>query len=147
MHLYIAGPSTHYPDGNRPSFFHAETVLRVAGHDAVNPARYKGHHDEADNLRVDIAEILTAEGVAVLPDWQTDRKSALEVQIAHVLGLPVLPLEVWAITPPAATRSITVPPGVDPQAWAAARAAVADGTLRRGDSLTLAPADRREELT
>ena len=96
--LYIAGPMTGYPDFNRPAFVFAEEALRAAGFEVLNPARHEqdGRSWE-DYMRIDIADVLRADGVAVLPYWEQSRGASLEVQVATALKIPVKPVPSWQI--------------------------------------------------
>lgn len=95
--LYIAGPMTGYADFNRPAFFLAEEGLRSAGFEVLNPARHEQDAGRAwaDYMRVDLADVLRADGVAVLPGWELSRGARLEVHVAHELSIPVLTVPVW----------------------------------------------------
>jgi hypothetical protein len=94
--LYLSGPMTGYPGYNFPAFREAAGKLRAHGYAVLDPSE---HGDTgrtwAEYLRLDIADVLRADGLAVLPDWQCSRGSALEVHVAHALALPVMPVERW----------------------------------------------------
>lgn len=96
--LYIAGPMTGYPDFNRPAFFMAEEDLRTAGFEVLNPARHEqdGRSWE-DFMRIDLADVLRADGVAVLLWWEQSRGASLEVQVATALKIPVKSVSGWQI--------------------------------------------------
>jgi len=97
MRVYIAGPMTGYPEYNFPSFRDAAQALAGFGHEPLNPARRPPVDGKtwADYLRPDLADLLTAEGVAVLPGWECSRGAVLEVHVAHALDLIVKPLDQW----------------------------------------------------
>ena len=95
MKVYISGPMTGYPDFNYPAFNAAETWLTDRGHDVLNPARHPKQDTWAGYLRLDLADVLTADGIALLPGWEASRGAQLEVHVAHSLGIRVLPIEVW----------------------------------------------------
>lgn len=92
--VYVSGPMSAYPGLNYPAFFEAETRLKTLGYEVLNPARHPKQPSWADYLKLDLADVLRAEVVAVLPGWEASRGAALEVHVAHQLGTPVLPLEV-----------------------------------------------------
>lgn len=94
MKTYISGPMTGYPDLNYPAFFAAEEAVRALGHETLNPARHPSQKSWADYLRLDLADVLAAEQVVVLPGWEASRGAALEVHVAHALGMPVVPIDV-----------------------------------------------------
>lgn len=90
--VYISGPMTGLPEFNFPAFNEAARFLRGVGHTVINPAENFGGDTTlswTDYIRKDIADILTVEGVAVLPGWEESRGARLEVSIARALGLPV----------------------------------------------------------
>ena len=95
--LYIAGPMTGLLDYNRPAFFHADGRLRNAGYLTLNPARHEPDDDLdwTDYVRAGLSDVLRVDGIAVLPGWECSRGARLEVDVAHALRLPVLPVEQW----------------------------------------------------
>lgn len=106
LRVYISGPMSGYPHLNYPAFFAAEELLRAAGHEPLNPARNTEQPSWADYLRLDLADVLTADQLAVLPGWEASRGARLEVHVAHALEVPVLPIDAYALlTPPEETRS------------------------------------------
>lgn len=88
--IYLAGPMTGLPELNFPAF-HAEAArLRKLGYDVVNPAEINldtGAKWE-DCMRLDIRELITCGGLALLPGWHNSRGAALERKIADGLGMP-----------------------------------------------------------
>ncbi|WP_417219007.1 DUF4406 domain-containing protein [Achromobacter spanius] len=91
MKTYLAGPMTGHLDLNFP-LFHAEAKrLRATGHDVVNPAEINVDPTKGweDCMRVDIAELMKCEAIAMLPGWQQSRGASLEHHIATELGLLV----------------------------------------------------------
>lgn len=97
MILYIAGPMSGLPDYNRPAFFDAAARLRDFGFTTINPARHEQRNDLdwGDYMRLGISDVLAAHGLAVLPGWECSRGARLEVEVAHALRLPVLPVDTW----------------------------------------------------
>lgn len=101
MSTYISGPMSGYPDFNRGAFGDAEADIRWA----------KGEHWPIDNpatlnlgpsatwhdyMRRHIATISTrVSEMVVLPGWEVSRGARLEVDIAHALGIPVMPLDAY----------------------------------------------------
>lgn len=94
MVIYLSGPMTGLPDWNYPAFHTWAAVLRNAGHTVANPAENFGGDPHAGPramfMRKDIAMLLNAEAVAVLPGWERSKGATLEVAIARELDLPVL---------------------------------------------------------
>lgn len=102
MELYIAGPMTGLPDYNYPAFNQAERDLRAAGIIPLNPTNGNASPDEddpglkwEDYLRLALAMVVKADGIAVLPGWEDSRGARLEVYVAEALGMPVRPVDEW----------------------------------------------------
>jgi len=93
MILYLSGPMTGLPDYNYPTFAHEAARLRGLGHDVLNPAEnFAGDTSRPrhEYIRHDVALLLMAEAVAVLPGWRRSKGALLEVAIAEELALPIL---------------------------------------------------------
>lgn len=97
MILYIAGPMTGLPDNNYPAFDRAERRLREMGFDVLNPAR-----NEAPSLptwenwmRLALAQVIQADGVALLAGWERSRGAKLEVRVAQALGIETFSVDIW----------------------------------------------------
>lgn len=108
MKLYLAGPMSGIPDFNYHAFHAAATELRSNGYTVFNPADndvangfdprgMNGDPAEAAALGFSLREALRqdlswicdhAEGIALLPGWETSRGAAAEVALAHALGIP-----------------------------------------------------------
>jgi hypothetical protein len=98
MRLYIAGPMTGYPEFNYPAFYAAETALRKAGFDTLNPARSEGREgckSWLDYMRAGLRDVADCDGVALLPGWEDSRGAALEAHVARSLDLPVRMVDEW----------------------------------------------------
>lgn len=95
MKLYIAGPMSGYPDFNYGAFHAAETRLVNHGYDVLNPATNPECDSWDGYMRAAIAQVIQADGIAVLTDWQMSAGAALEVHIAHSLRVPVLSVSRW----------------------------------------------------
>lgn len=105
MKAYLAGPMTGHKDLNFPAFHRWAAELRKVGHEIVNPAEINGGADEltacasmtpeqmAEHwkacMRRDIAELVTCEGIYMMPGWEGSRGAHLEHYIARALGLKV----------------------------------------------------------
>ena len=103
MKLYVAGPMSGYPEFNYQQFRAIAEVLRGCGYAVENPADNAKPDPETweGYMRTALRQMLTCEGVAVLHGWQESRGAAIEVDIAHKLGMPVLPWQVWYERPAA----------------------------------------------
>jgi hypothetical protein len=93
VRIYISGPMTGYPEFNYPAFRAAEHHLRNLGHDTANPARHPVQDSWAAYMRLDLADLVTCDAVAVLPDWELSRGAVLEVHVAQQLGMSVLSVD------------------------------------------------------
>jgi hypothetical protein len=91
MKVYISGPMTGLPGNNFPAFMAAEYDLTTRGFEVLNPARNQLPPDStwADYMRKDIAMLLQADSVCLLPGWIKSRGARLEAQIAQALGMPI----------------------------------------------------------
>lgn len=94
--FYISGPMSGYPEHNAPQFKIAAQMLRERGYEVCNPVEFDETPGLAwsDYLRMDIRALMDCQGVIALPGWQESRGASLEVNIAHALGMTVLPLTV-----------------------------------------------------
>lgn len=98
MKLYLCGPMTGMPLWNFPAFRLAEKILRDAGFEVINPATIHGDLSALSDdeltanrhqyLKTDIAAMLTADGVCMLPGWGNSKGATLEVGVAEAVGIP-----------------------------------------------------------
>jgi Domain of unknown function (DUF4406) len=93
MKLYIAGPMTNYPEGNKPAFAAEAARLRGLGFEIVNPAELCNGFDGdwLACMRIDLAALVTCDGIALLPGWAASRGATIECHLARELGLRVMP--------------------------------------------------------
>ena len=92
MKWYIAGPMSGLPELNFPAFHAKAAELRAQGFDAVNPAEINADPAAGWNacMRADIAQLVTCDGVVLLPGWERSRGASLEAHIAHALGMALV---------------------------------------------------------
>ena len=95
--LYVAGGMSGYPGLNLGAFRTAEVRLEGHGYPVLNPGRRKQVEGRSweDWMILGLGDVFAADGVAVLPNWETSRGARLEVHVALELGKPVLPVKVW----------------------------------------------------
>ena len=90
MRVYISGPITGIPDGNKQSFLLAAVILRECGHDPVNP--HELGHAEGDAwetcMRRDIAALMTCNALAFLPGSMESVGAQIEIQTASSVKIP-----------------------------------------------------------
>lgn len=89
--IYIAGPMSGLPELNFPAFHAAAAALREQGLTVINPAEINPDvgTDWVDCMRVDIAQLVTCDGIYLLPGWEKSRGAKLEHHIADALGMTV----------------------------------------------------------
>lgn len=108
MRLYVAGPMTGIENYNFPAFDAAAKRLAELGHDPLNPAdfdRARGYVTEKDGvvettssfsleaaLSMDFAAIISAQGIVLLPGWETSRGAQKERRVAEDLGRKIFHL-------------------------------------------------------
>ncbi len=100
MRLYVAGPMTGLPEWNRPAFAEAAARLEAAGFEVVNPASLPEPCEDPewlDWMRACIPQLLTCDGVAMLPGWVGSRGAVIETLLADDLGLPVMNVDQWVL--------------------------------------------------
>jgi hypothetical protein len=108
MKVYISGPITGYPDSNSAAFSRAEDMLRMQGHEVVNPLGINADHEgpcvggvfpehDADHghrygchLRADILRMFECDAIWLLPNWEESKGARAEAQIAKALRLVIL---------------------------------------------------------
>ena len=97
--VYISGPMTGRPDHNIDEFNKAEDQLLKAGYEVLNPTS-NGLADTApyeDHMRADLRMLTMADALAFLPDWERSRGARLEIEVAHLLNIPVRPVSDYAM--------------------------------------------------
>ena len=93
MIAYLSGPMTGLPDNGYPAFQAAAERLRSQGVQVISPHEITppgaGPWSWAAHMRVDLAALLTADLIVMLPGWETSRGARLEKAVAEALGLVV----------------------------------------------------------
>ncbi len=82
---------TGLPGLNFPAFHAAAAKVRALGHTAINPAEVNPDPEMkwSDAMRADIPQLLTCDGIVMLPGWIHSKGARLELHIATQLGLRV----------------------------------------------------------
>ena len=89
IRLYLSGPMTSQPEFNRPAFMDAETRLSETGFLVLTPARNVPLTDSPtwqDYMRLAIAQLATADMVALLPGWHYSHGARTEKMLAEAHG-------------------------------------------------------------
>ncbi len=97
MRIYISGPISGMPNGNKNAFAHAAIDLQSIGHVPVNP-RENGLPDEAPweaHMKMDVKLLVDCDGIAMLPGWEESRGATLEHNLARDLKIEIRTLENW----------------------------------------------------
>ena len=97
--IYISGPMLGRPDNNIDEFNKAEDLLLKAGYWVLNPTS-NGLSNSAlyeDHMRANLRMLSVADALAFLPDWERSRGARLEIEVAHVLNMPVRPVSDYAM--------------------------------------------------
>lgn len=106
---YIAGPMRGIPNWNHPAFDEAAKTIQALEPEATvfNPASFdreqgfSPHRADVtdEELRAfmakDLAALVQADKVLVLTDWEKSEGATIEVNVAHMLGIPVYDFYPW----------------------------------------------------
>lgn len=87
--LYLAGPMSGLLDNNYPAFNAEAARLRALGYIVCSPAEnitppcgsWEGY------MRLAIAQLVTCDTIALLPDWISSRGAVIEHNLARELGI------------------------------------------------------------
>lgn len=101
MRVYISGPITkggkvktlQAIEIAKKNFQSVEEVLKVRGHDPVNPFKVIPYQKELtwiDYMRANIKALVDCDGIYQLPGWHESEGALLEWQIARKLKLVVV---------------------------------------------------------
>lgn len=90
MKVYVSGPITGMPDGNRIAFEEATQFLSDLGNTVVNPHIL---NEEGmtwlECMKNDVVAMMGCDEVAVLDGWEKSPGANVEVTLAHALGMKV----------------------------------------------------------
>ena len=93
MIAYLSGPMTGLPDNGYPAFEAAAERLRSQGVQVISPHEITppgaGPWSWEAHMRVDLAALLTADVIVMLPGWETSRGARLEKAVAEAIAMPV----------------------------------------------------------
>lgn len=92
MKIYVAGPMRGKPNLNFDTFNNVTALLRKVGHFVMNPAETDGQskvHPLKYYFALDVAMLLVADAIVMLPGWTKSRLAPTEHKIAHATGLQI----------------------------------------------------------
>lgn len=87
--MYISGPISNMPNGNKETFALAQKRLKELNWDVVNPQ----DNDDGTNrtwdyyMRLCIPQLMRCDGILMLDGWLHSRGAKLECRIACALGM------------------------------------------------------------
>lgn len=91
MRVYISGPITGVPDGNKAAFKAAAVELEARGHDVVNPAELEvPGWTWKDYLHHDLKILLKCDAIHMLPGWIKSKGARFEYMVARKLKYEVI---------------------------------------------------------
>ena len=92
--IYISGPMTGLENHNSKGFYDTEVKLRNRGFTSIiNPIHiseiYGLGHDYNFYMRKAIEKLMTADAVYVFGNYKNSKGVAIEIELAHKVGIPV----------------------------------------------------------
>lgn len=92
--VYVSGPMTGYPEFNHPAFHETTRRLRSLGMEVINPAELDDIDGDTTRpwdyyLRRDLAAMMPATHIYLLPGWSKSKGAKLELHVAKSLGMEV----------------------------------------------------------
>ncbi|GAB3763555.1 hypothetical protein GCM10028796_17260 [Ramlibacter monticola] len=101
--VYLSGPISGRPEGNRPAFDRAAENLRAAGYQVVNPHEVFTEEPPADHadlaeywvraMRADLVAMMRCTHICRLPEWEHSRGATIESRLAADLRFGVVRLD------------------------------------------------------
>lgn len=101
--VYISGPITGIPGGNKEGFKDAEAYLTELGYECVNPRHLEipfclkvRPNQEllwAWMMKRSLFEMMECNSVVLLEGWEGSKGATIEHQLAVILGMPVAKLK------------------------------------------------------
>jgi nucleoside 2-deoxyribosyltransferase len=107
MKLYLCGPITGQPELGRRAFVDGAASLRSAGYEVVSPYELHQAHvdavlagqecikDRREYMAVDVAAMLSCDGVALLDGSERSPGAMAEVHVARYCHLDIDHVEAW----------------------------------------------------
>jgi nucleoside 2-deoxyribosyltransferase len=88
MHIYISGPITGMPNGNREQFAKVAKALRDNGHLVVSPREINQGASPTwvSCMRNDLRAMMDCDSIILLEGYQNSKGAMLEMLVAASLG-------------------------------------------------------------
>ena len=105
--VYISGAITDNPN-YKEEFAKAEELLKMLGHEVVNPTRISGaveYFDYADFMITSLMLLKKCDTIYFLPSWTKSDGSKIEKKVAQKLGMKIIHGGYLAIANPNRRRS------------------------------------------
>jgi len=89
--IYISGKITGIEDQAAQLFEQAETDIRNAGFEPVNPMKLNHKHDKSweSYMKADLKALLDCDGIFMLDNWSDSKGALIELDLALKVGVPV----------------------------------------------------------
>lgn len=92
--VYISGPITGLPLGNKPAFYSMHQRIIDAGHIPVNPhvvcANIHEGSPHSEYMRVCIGNLVVSDAIIMLPGWENSKGARAEYLTATWCGIEIL---------------------------------------------------------
>ena len=87
--IYISGKITGQLDCAKRIFDYAEKRLKARGLKVLNHFNFKNDHDKSweSYMKVCVVELMKADEIWMLPDWQRSKGAKVEHKIAQEVGI------------------------------------------------------------
>lgn len=91
--VYISGPITHAPNGNRELFSEASKQIRNKGYFVRNPHEFCSfiprHSEWEVYMRRCVQQLMDCTDILMLPNYHTSKGALIELELARALGIKI----------------------------------------------------------
>jgi hypothetical protein len=89
--IYISGKITGIEAQAAQLFEQAETDIRNAGFEPVNPMKLNHNHDKSweSYMKADLKALLDCDGIFMLNNWTDSKGALIELDLALKLKIPI----------------------------------------------------------
>lgn len=89
--IYVSGPINGIENHNCDEFLRVANDLRFKGYTVINPHEIPAKGEGwSDYMRADIIELMKADTIAMLKEWDSSAGARIEVSIACSLGMNIV---------------------------------------------------------